>query len=376
MPFLKKSRKFALLALAALFICTWGPPAPLAQNLNPRLSLGSKKNQQFFPPPVPLGVSGGNMNDQSAGWCCSGTLGCLVADSGGIQYILSNNHVLAITNNGTPGDPIIQPGLVDTNCAFDPYQTVAHLSDFVEIKFVDSNTVDAAIAEVVPGMVATDGNINLIGTISSQVLANPPLGTKVRKSGRTSGLTNGKIAAVGVTVLIYYETSCGSLSTQTANFVNQLRLRPGGFIKSGDSGSLVVTRTRKGICPQAVGLVFAGSKTDGFVCPIQPILDAFGVTIVGACTGAAAAPAAPEAEAIMAQSAEVARLVDLKKRHHEALFKVPGVVGTGVGLHPETQAPVVEIYVEKDTPEVRRQLPKTLNGAPVQIIETGKVRAL
>jgi hypothetical protein len=106
------------------------------------------------------------------------------------------------------------------------------------------------------------------------------------------------------------------------------------------------------------------------------VLDAFAVTLVGTCADTAAAPAAPPAEGNMAQATEVARLVAIKRRHDEAILKIPGVVGSGVGLDPETQTPVIEIYVEKDTPGIRRQLPQTLDGAPVRLIETGKVRAL
>jgi hypothetical protein len=40
------------------------------------------------------GVSGGNVNDIGKAFCCSGTLGSLVA-VGNTKYILSNNHVLA-----------------------------------------------------------------------------------------------------------------------------------------------------------------------------------------------------------------------------------------------------------------------------------------
>jgi len=40
-----------------------------------------------------FGVSGGNINDVSRAFCCSGTLGSLVTD-GSTPYILSNNHVL------------------------------------------------------------------------------------------------------------------------------------------------------------------------------------------------------------------------------------------------------------------------------------------
>jgi hypothetical protein len=385
MPFLKKSRNFALLALAAFFICTWGPQALQAQSPNPVVGLPSPENLEAFSPPIPLGVSGGNKGDlgktSQGTYCCSGTLGSLVVNSKGQQFILSNNHVLAKTNKAAIGSPIIYPGLIDTNpvCVKSAALVVAKLSKKMKIIFGGPvNYVDAAIAKVVPGMVAANGTINQIGTISSQVLANP-LGVAVQKSGRTSGLTFATVAAVGVSLTVSYDKTCASCEIdgkcQYAFFENQLRFDSGTFIQSGDSGSLVVTDPASG-CPRPVGLVFAGSTSTGFACPIQAVLDTFGVTMVGACTGAAAAPAGPQTEAITAQSAEVARLVALKKRHHQAIFKVPGVVGTGVGLAPDTKTPVVEIYVQKDTPEVRQALPQSLDGAPVQIIETGKVRAL
>ena len=95
-------------------------------------------NTVLFPPPIPLGVSGGNLNDISTFYCCSGTLGCLVEDQKtGKQYILSNNHVLANSNLGQKGDPIMQPGLVDTSCGHNLDTVVATLTTFVKLKFGD-----------------------------------------------------------------------------------------------------------------------------------------------------------------------------------------------------------------------------------------------
>src|SRR6185369_15499613 len=62
-----------------------------------------------------FGVSGGNVNDHSSAFCCSGTLGSLVTD-GTNQYILSNNHVLARSDQASAGEDISQPGLIDSNC--------------------------------------------------------------------------------------------------------------------------------------------------------------------------------------------------------------------------------------------------------------------
>src|SRR5687768_7603402 len=62
-----------------------------------------------------FGVSGGNVNDASRSFCCSGTLGALITD-GTNQYILSNNHVLARSDQAVAGEDVSQPGLIDSNC--------------------------------------------------------------------------------------------------------------------------------------------------------------------------------------------------------------------------------------------------------------------
>src|SRR5262250_1941995 len=62
-----------------------------------------------------FGVSGGNVNDITRRFCCSGTLGSLVTD-GTTSYILSNNHVLGLSGQASVGDDISQPGLIDNGC--------------------------------------------------------------------------------------------------------------------------------------------------------------------------------------------------------------------------------------------------------------------
>src|SRR5918992_5140841 len=62
-----------------------------------------------------FGTSGGNINDRTRAFCCSGTLGALVSD-GTDRYILSNNHVLARTNQAAAGEDVSQPGMIDNGC--------------------------------------------------------------------------------------------------------------------------------------------------------------------------------------------------------------------------------------------------------------------
>src|SRR6266496_1782843 len=155
---------------------------------------------------IQLGTSGGNINDSSKAFCYGGTLGALVEDGGGNQYILSNNHVLARTNAAALEEGIIQPGLIDQSpaCFKDTTDIVADLSAFIPIFFktkgtMPANAVDAAIAQVRVDNVDPSGFIIDIGTVSSETVA-PSLGMAVKKSGRTTGLTNGNITAVHATI--------------------------------------------------------------------------------------------------------------------------------------------------------------------------------
>ncbi len=234
--------------------------------------------------PIKLGTSGGNIDDMSSGYCCSGTLGALVED-GSAQYILSNNHVLARTNAAMAGEGIIQPGLIDQSpvCGKNTIDTVANLSDFAVIRFktgkpIPLNEVDAAIAQVVTGAVEPNGAILDIGAISSET-AEAVLGQAVKKSGRTTGLTTGVVQGIDVTVDVGYTKECGMGGTQVARFINQIVIGPAGFCAGGDSGSLIVEDVAPN--PRAIGLLFAGSSTTTIANPINTVLSAFGVTMPG-----------------------------------------------------------------------------------------------
>jgi len=295
--------------------------------------------------PVKLGTSGGNIKDSTKAFCYGGTLGALVQDGDGIQYILSNNHVLARTNLAAIGEDIIQPGLIDQNpvCNKDSNDAVADLSAFIPIHFkgkktTQTNNGDAAIAEVRPGAVISTGEILDIGTISNTTL-DPAIGLAVKKSGRTTGLTMGTISAVNVTVDISYG------SGKTARFTNQILITPGSFLGAGDSGSLMVEDVDT--APQAVGLLFAGSSSVAIANPIGAVLDAFGVTMVGSVPQARLVDKIrswaknlfqiSESHAASAQlpthvnpaAVDAVRLV--KERHEARLLAITGVVVLGVG---------------------------------------------
>ena len=56
------------------------------------------------------------------------------------------------------------------------------------------------------------------------------------------------------------------------------------------------------------------------------------------------------------------------------LLSIPGVVGTAEGSRKGK--PCIEVYVVKKTPELRKRIPKSLEGYPVILKETGNIRSL
>jgi hypothetical protein len=250
-----------------------------------------------------------------------------------------------------------------------------------------SNIVDAAIARVRVGttdfIVDPTGFIVDIGTPSRETV-DPGLGMAVKKSGRTTGLTTGTITAVHATIDVTYG------SGKTARFVNQIVVGPGNFIAGGDSGSLMVEDIDTN--PRAVGLLFAGSSNTAIANPIDDVLNAFGVSMVGSGPSASIMGkilawakkllSVSESQAANAQlppqasQAAVDAVRRVKERHEGRLLAVPGVIGVGVGVSEKTsREAAIEIYVKEAGESMHRALPKSLDGVEVKIIETGEIHA-
>jgi hypothetical protein len=166
-------------------------------------------------------------------------------------YILSNNHVLANVNAGSPGDPILQPGPYDGGT--DPADRIATLSLFIPIALwppipvaLHNNLVDCAIAE--GQFHDLDREIYWIGHVRGwRQKKNVTVGTLVKKTGRTTNFTIGRITAVNATVDVNY--GGGRVGRLKDQIVTTNMSAP------GDSGSLVLTLDNV-----AVGLLFAGSS--------------------------------------------------------------------------------------------------------------------
>jgi hypothetical protein len=166
-------------------------------------------------------------------------------------FILSNNHVLANSNAGAIGDPVLQPGPFDGG--FFPADVVARLSRFIPITFeppmpraFHRNLVDAALAEAAYHDI--DREIHWVGNIRAwRRKANVTVGTLVQKSGRTTNYTVGRVIAVNATIDVGYGGG------RVARFLDQIVTT--NMSAGGDSGSLIST-----LDEVAVGLLFAGSS--------------------------------------------------------------------------------------------------------------------
>ena len=324
--------------------------------------------------PIQLGTSGGSAIDLANGYCCSGTLGALVRDAQtGVLYVLSNTHVFAGDsvaggNNkvATDGDDINHPGFVDTSCGQTTNAVVADLSDWCSIVPDGTTKVDAAIAQIRTGMVRPDGAILEIGTLNAATLPAFP-GLRVKKSGRTTGLTRSTVDSLNATISVGYSTECAG-TDYTSTYTGQLLVRNRRFLAGGDSGSLLVEDVATS--PRAVGLLYAGSNTIAVANPINDVLTYFGLEMVGDTTGAAGA-GIPADETL--SRGELARAIRLQELNARQLLKTPGAVGHAVGA--ANGRAVIKVLVEELTPEALAAAPRQIEDVPVVVEAIGKVVA-
>jgi hypothetical protein len=193
----------------------------------------------------------------------AGTLSTRVYDvATGRKLFLSNNHVLAATNKGRPGDPILQPGPYDGGKL--PGDQLGVLERFIELKPPpDTNLVDCSLGRPLREEDLSDEVLD-IGVITGW--EEPTVGMKVCKSGRTSGYTESTITDVNASIKVYYGEEY---------YVFEDQIITGHMMDPGDSGSLLVNTATK----RAVGLGFAGSDTLSCANKISNVLSMLNVSL-------------------------------------------------------------------------------------------------
>lgn len=223
----------------------------------------------------------------------AGTFGAVAYDrTSGQPFILSNNHVLANTTNSRDGrahlgDPIYQPGAYDSGTSAD---TIGHLRRFVPVVTVQTSAAEAvAAAARRPGVAVLtseenlqQGPLNLIDAalaepisercIQPEILGlgsvvgigSPQPGDIVWKSGRTSGVTQGTVRALSVTLSV--SMGQAGIAVFTDQIVTSAMAQP------GDSGSAGLMEGGR-----IFGLLFAGSDQATVFNRIQNVAELLNV---------------------------------------------------------------------------------------------------
>lgn len=99
----------------------------------------------------------------------------------------------------------------------------------------------------------------------------------------------------------------------------------------------------------------------------------FSIVMILSCS---IATFAKEADKNRGEETQVSKktIEEVLKEHSSKLMSIPGVVGTGQSIC--NGQPCIKVFVSRKTEELERKIPKTLEGYPVVIQESGKFKAL
>lgn len=181
-----------------------------------------------------------------------GGSGCDITDA-----VVAFGNLLARLNGSDKRLTTTTAAALETQQAVDPIRAQAA---------IPTNPYDCALARPSNPAMFSD-EILEIGRISGTM--SPQLGMQIRKTGRTTGTTQGVVNLLNATVDVSYSTARG---LQTARFTGQCIAS--GMSQGGDSGSLIVAKDST----QAVGLLFAGSGISTIFTPIETVLRGMNIT--------------------------------------------------------------------------------------------------
>jgi hypothetical protein len=135
---------------------------------------------------------------------------------------------------------------------------------------------DAAIADAKPQAVTSwQGGDD--GYDTPDEIASPYSGLRIKKIGRTTGLTTGIVSSkIAVAKPIPYKHKLFTATIWFAGIWAIVTENGDPFSLPGDSGSLVVTEGH----PTSVGIVFAGGKGLSYMIPLTPLAEKMDFTLV------------------------------------------------------------------------------------------------
>ncbi|MGC2704427.1 MAG: hypothetical protein WA361_07940 [Candidatus Acidiferrales bacterium] len=359
-------------------------------------------NQQALAVPVQLGSSGGNANAfcSNSGTCTGGTLGSLVS-GGGKTYILSNNHVLGLSDGASVGQEVTQPGIIETNCETAGTINVATVADIISLETqpIPATPVDVTTGLVTSGQVDLTDNILELGALSTvngvQVPQPAPpvsgsgmagtVGQLLAKSGRTTGLTCSAVEMVDLSMQgVIYTKGCTTTNfTVTYSDLIEVENMTNGqsFIANGDSGSLAVDAATA----QPVALMFAGDANSSIGSPVADVLAALKATNAGATftfVGTATPHAVPgcglpglSSVTVTPQSAKAtgSALQNANAaltRNAAQILNTQGVTAYSPGMSLDSpKEPAILVFAAPGTSHAG--IPPEIDGVRTRIIETG-----
>lgn len=365
-------------------------------------------NQQTLEPPVQLGSSGSNANSLCASnnTCSGGTLGSLIT-GGGKFYILSNNHVLGLSDGATVGQEVTQPGIIETNCSTAGTINVGTVADIISLESqpIPATPVDVTTALITTGEVDPKGNILELGALSTvngvqvpqpaQPVAGSGIAATVNqllaKSGRTTGLTCAKVDMIAMSgVTVSYTKGCTTTPfTVTYKDAVEVGNMTDGqdFIGDGDSGSLAVDAATA----QPVALMFAGNESSAIGNPVGDVLAALKATTSGTPTFTFVGTATPHAvagcslaglssvtvtpQSAIKPSANAAQSANaVITRNAAQIMNTEGVSGYGVGMSLDSpKEPAIIIFASPGASPAN--IPAEIEGMRTRVIETGNPAA-
>lgn len=171
----------------------------------------------------------------------AGTLGGFVEDNDN-YYIISNNHVLANSNQCFGGDRILQPGPDDINGSFN---VIGHLHRWYPLSKEGTNSIDAAIATFSDEVDFFEPwDYAGIGRIKKTPVTDRFGVTRVIKRGRTTGVTRGRVSAFELDgVTINYGSRRNPAVVTYDDQIEVVGDPPATpFSDGGDSGSFIIDR--------------------------------------------------------------------------------------------------------------------------------------
>ncbi len=365
-------------------------------------------NMQPYTAPVPLGTSGGNANaiclTPAPGFCFGGTLGSLLTSNATppALVILSNNHVLGLSDAATVGQEVTQPGVIETNCSLAGTINVATVTNILSLQTqpIPAFPVDVTTAQITSGQVDLSGGILELGALNGSNVPQPAppvagsgittaVGKLLAKSGRTTGLTCATVESIDLTgQVVGYSEGCATGTSFTVTYNDEIEVanmsNGQNFIGDGDSGSLAVDAATA----EPVALMFAGSENSAIGNPVADVLNALhtstghtytfvggGQHTVPGCglPGLSSVKVTPQsAAALPAGTAQRGQAAAAS--YSTQIMNTPGVSAYGGGGSLDApQEPAVLIFVAAGAS--RAGIPVTIDGVRTRLIESNSASA-